>query len=726
MRSNASAIGQRRGQRTTKASSSSSHWIVILLALCATIFVLGLVVGTRILGTPSIDGSSSTTTTTKHKNAEISPLSAAVASRVAPSDINNLILESAKAEVVERRENLLERRKHQQLDPGDVNYNPHHRVDDVLEDYGSDQGEKIINNDELKLKNKIEENRINRGIQNLKQRAMDISHGLLRGRGGSDGKDNIMLMKNSVADKTKDTVKKQTTDEDESNGIRYYPYMMAAVPKDYDFQRYEPLGGSRYVEYKDGDSPYDITDVISRQSDELARSRRYHVLGAMKHIWKSYKDRAFGKDELKPISGDSNNRWGGMGTTLVDSLDTLWLMGLKDEFWEARDWIRDQLVFDTVAGEDRVHGVSFFETTIRSLGGLLAAYDLSRDEAFLTKADDLGSRLVKAYDTPSGLPHSSINIHDGRANDDIGCLADVGTEQIEFRFLARATGKRNYADKTEKAFEQLRKLQPSDGLLFQDLQDGGGNPFFSGDKVSFGAMGDSTYEYMLKIWIQGGRKENKYREMWDKAMSGMHEQLLQKSSPNGLTYIADRYGDARLDRKMDHLVCFMGGSLALSAYTDPQGLNSPRAQRDLKAARAITYTCYQMYARTKSGLAPEFYTFEGDNDMIVSRNAPFYILRPEAVEAFYYLSKLTGDPIYREWGWEIFQSIEKYCKVNHGYASMHNVDNSNSQDDRMESFFMAETLKYLYLLFDPDSEIDILNKHVFNTEAHPLQIFDDQ
>ena len=732
MRSNASAIGQRRGQRTTKASSSS-HWIVILLALCATIFVTGLVVGTRILGTPSIDGSGSTNTKYgAHKNAEISPLSAAVASRVAPSDIQNLILESAKAEVVERRENLLERRKHQQLDPGDVNYNPHHRVDDVLEDFGSDEGETIVNNEGMK-KNSNEENekRISYGIQNLKQRAMDISHGLLCGRGVSD-EDN-MLMKNTgkVEKKADAAVITRTTDED-TNGLRYYPYMMAAVPNDYDFQRYEPLGGSRYVEYKDGDTPYDITDVISRQSDELARSRRYHVLGAMKHIWKSYKEHAFGKDELKPISGDSNNRWGGMGTTLVDSLDTLWIMGLKDEFWEARDWVRDQLAFDTVAGEDSVHGVSFFETTIRSLGGLLAAYDLSRDEAFLTRADDLGSRLVKAYDTPSGLPHSSINIHDGRANDDIGCLADVGTEQIEFRFLARATGKHDYAVKTEKAFEQLQKLQPSDGLLFQDLQDGGGNPFFSGDKVSFGAMGDSTYEYMLKIWIQGGRKESKYRRESEKpqpkykAMSGMHEQLLQKSSPNGLTYIADRYGDARLDHKMDHLVCFMGGSLALSAYTDPLGLNSPRAQRDLKAARAITYTCYQMYARTKSGLAPEFYTFEGKDDMIVSRNAPFYILRPEAVEAFYYLSKLTGDPIYREWGWEIFQSIEKYCKANHGYASLQNVDNSNSQDDRMESFFMAETLKYLYLLFDPDSEIDILNKHVFNTEAHPLKIFDDK
>ena len=98
---------------------------------------------------------------------------------------------------------------------------------------------------------------------------------------------------------------------------------------------------------------------------------------------------------------------------------------------------------------------------------------------------------------------------------------------------------------------------------------------------------------------------------------------------------------------MDHLVCFMGGSLALSAYTDPLGLDSPRAQRDLKAAKAIAYTCYQMYARTKSGLAPEYYQFEGDNDMVVAGRAPFYILRPEAVEAFYYLSRLTGDPIYR-------------------------------------------------------------------------------
>eukprot|EP00584_Thalassiosira_punctigera_P027637 CAMPEP_0172579372 /NCGR_PEP_ID=MMETSP1067-20121228/139214_1 /TAXON_ID=265564 ORGANISM="Thalassiosira punctigera, Strain Tpunct2005C2" /NCGR_SAMPLE_ID=MMETSP1067 /ASSEMBLY_ACC=CAM_ASM_000444 /LENGTH=176 /DNA_ID=CAMNT_0013372091 /DNA_START=781 /DNA_END=1311 /DNA_ORIENTATION=- len=176
---------------------------------------------------------------------------------------------------------------------------------------------------------------------------------------------------------------------------------------------------------------------------------------------------------------------------------------------------------------------------------------------------------------------------------------------------------------------------------------------------------------------------------------------------------------------MDHLACFMGGTLALGAYTDPKGMDSDRARRDLRTARALTYTCYQMYARTNTGIAPEFTDFDGKDDMQVPGNAKFYILRPEAVEAFYYLNKLTGDPICREWGWEVFQSIEKYCKTQYGYGPLKDVNNPHSVEDRMESFFMAETLKYLYLLFDPDSEIDPLNKHVFNTEAHPVSIFKD-
>ena len=136
-------------------------------------------------------------------------------------------------------------------------------------------------------------------------------------------------------------------------------------------------------------------------------------------------------------------------------------------------------------------------------------------------------------------------------------------------------------------------------------------------------MGDSLYEYMLKIWIQGGKKEDKYRQMYDKAIQGMHDELLQVSSPSGLVFIADR-NNGRLDTKMDHLVCFMGGLLALGAYTDPLGLDSERAQRDLKTGKALTYTCYQMYARMNTGIAAEFVQFYQGRDFEIGRNAPHY------------------------------------------------------------------------------------------------------
>ena len=105
-------------------------------------------------------------------------------------------------------------------------------------------------------------------------------------------------------------------------------------------------------------------------------------------------------------------------------------------------------------------------------------------------------------------------------------------------------------------------------------------------------MADSFYEYMLKIWIQGGKVEPMYREMYDLAMQGMHDELLHISTPSGLTYLADQVGPGttkkgkkRVKHKMDHLVCFVGGMLALGAYTDPLGLESTRAQRDLQTAK---------------------------------------------------------------------------------------------------------------------------------------------
>ena len=235
----------------------------------------------------------------------------------------------------------------------------------------------------------------------------------------------------------------------------------------------------------------------------------------------------------------------------------------------------------------------------------------------------------------------------------------------------------------------------------------------------------SAYEYFLKCWLQGGRKQSKYRMMYDKAIQGMHSELLQKSSPSGLWYVAEKVNGSLL-HKFDHLVCFLPGTLALGAATDPYGIESPRAKRDLRTARALAYTCHEVYARTATGLAPEIVKFKEGSDMYVETRDSHYLLRPEAVESFFVLHHITGDPIYREWGWEIFLAIERFCKLPVAYGSYKNVLDPNVKpDDRMESFFLAETIKYLFLLFDPDTDLDIINKHVFNTEAHALTLLSE-
>jgi Glycosyl hydrolase family 47 len=506
-----------------------------------------------------------------------------------------------------------------------------------------------------------------------------------------------------------------------------YPYPLVVVEASYDIgNNFVPLGGARYTEYTTGSSPYRLTTEVLTTSDQVARSRRSHVQKAMQYAWNGYVLNAFGMDEVLPQSGGGSNGWGGQGITLVDALDTLWLMNMKDEFYQARDWVRDHL------DHSHVDHVSVFETTIRDLGGLLSAYDFSGDPVFLDKAIDLGERLLHAFDNShTGLPFGQVSLRDG-ASSNIGwtngnaVLSEFGTLQIEFRYLAQAAGRPELATQVERVFEIMNQISPPNGLFpyyYHNSARSDALPEPGNDKLTFGAMADSFYEYMLKVWIQGGKTEPMYRDMYDKAIEGMHNELLQTSTPSGLVFIADK-NNGQIDKKMDHLVCFMGGLLALGAYTDPLGMDSPRAQRDLQTGKALTYTCYQMYARMKTGISAEYVQFVDSSDFQIGRGAPHYLLRPEAVESFFILNQLTGDPVYREWGWEVFQAIEKYCKAKYAYGALSNVQDVHGQPrDKMESFFLAETLKYLYLLQDPDTEIDLLGKHVFNTEAHPLRIF---
>ncbi|PPQ73267.1 hypothetical protein CVT26_015225 [Gymnopilus dilepis] len=500
-------------------------------------------------------------------------------------------------------------------------------------------------------------------------------------------------------------------------------------------------------------------------------TKRDAIVEAFKHAWSAYERDAMGSDEYYPLSKKGSNLVdaGGIGYTVADAIDTMQIMGLQEEYQRARDWIANNLTFE------RDGQFNTFETTIRVLGGLLTAYHLSdEDPIFLEKAKDLADRLMPVFDTPSGLPRSLVNLAQKKGYDEpqmpnIVSTAEAATLQLELRYLSFLTGEDEYWDKAEgvrltselgrpglnvvQVMRVIKATSLPSGLaaIYMSAETG----VFLFSEIRLGSRGDSFYEYLLKQYLQTDKSEPMYLEMYRNAMEGIHTTLVHKGVNNGLIYTAEVHPDRlpdgsiswRLAPKQDHLVCFLGGSLMLGATTTglvgtsvsvpplPDELTET-GQRDWKLGYELIETCMDTH-KTATGLAPEivhFYTAEdGDvsdkkRDWYIKGNenpaAPSYDARPETVESLFLAYRLTGNQKYRDYGWQIFQAIEKFCKVDEGgYTSILNVDDANSERlDKMETFFLSETLKYLYLLFS-DSSLLPLDKYVFNTEAHPLPIF---
>jgi len=390
-------------------------------------------------------------------------------------------------------------------------------------------------------------------------------------------------------------------------------------------------------------------------------------------------------------------------------------MGFKEDFALARDWIAAHLHFDFSAP------VSVFETVIRSLGGLITAYELSDDRVFLTKATELADVLLKAFSsTPTGLPCTALNFRTGSCTfpswtGGSAILSEYGTIQLELKALTQHTGDPKYAAAAMRVMKLLHSLPSIHGLAPTYLSPKTGR--FTNAVLTLGALGDSYYEYLLKQWVHTGKREPWLRRMYDRAVDGMTGYLLFESTPNRLPYIAEHNGRAYV-HKMDHLACFVGAMLALGAQD-----GRPNDQRDLAVAEGIVETCFQMYARQPTGLSPEYAQFaRAQNDFQVPSNAKYNILRPEAIESIFYLHYYTRKPKYRDMGWAMWQAFEKWSRTDSGYAAIPNVlDTTGRQEDKMESFWLAETVKYFFLLFDPTDPIR-LEEYVFNTEAHPLRI----
>ncbi|XP_055371489.1 mannosyl-oligosaccharide alpha-1,2-mannosidase IA isoform X2 [Condylostylus longicornis] len=454
--------------------------------------------------------------------------------------------------------------------------------------------------------------------------------------------------------------------------------------------------------------------------DPSIRIKRNKVKEMMKHAWDNYKLYAWGKNELRPLSqrAHSGSIFGSheLGATIIDGLDTLFIMGMNNEYEEGKDWIARKFSLDNITAE-----LSIFETNIRFIGGLLTLYAFTGDQMYKEKAQHVADKLLPAFQTPTGIPYALVNTKTGIsknygwASGGSSILSEFGTLHLEFSYLSDITGNPLYKERVQNIRQVLKEIEKPKGLYPNYLNPKTGK--WGQQHMSLGALGDSFYEYLLKAWIQSGQTDEEARQMYDDAMKAIVEKMVRTSN-SGLIYVSDLKFD-RLEHKMDHLACFAGGLFAMGANSR----QNDNTEKFWEVGKGLTNTCHESYDRTPTKLGPEAFRF---TDAIEARalkaQEKYYILRPETYESYFILWRLTHDQKYRDWGWEAIQALEKHCRTPHGYCGLKNVYMEDPQkDDVQQSFFLAESLKYLYLLFSDDSLLS-LDEWVFNTEAHPLPI----
>lgn len=431
------------------------------------------------------------------------------------------------------------------------------------------------------------------------------------------------------------------------------------------------------------------TSIAMSDADQAAMAAQ--VRAEALYAWNGYKQYAWGHDELKPLSKQPFD-WYGPGHSLlmtpVDALDTLVLMGLNQQADEARKLIDTQLNFN----QDIY--VKDFEITIRLMGGLLSGYQLTGDKRLLELADDLGRRMLPIFDSPTGMPYEYVNLRTGAVRGTRSNPAEIGSLFIEYGMLARLTGRQEYSSKAKRAVVELYKRSSRIGLVGSgiDVETG------AWTDPTAGIMGgiDSYYEYLLKASILFG--DSDCAQMWRKSEIAI-DQYLSDPMPGSLWYgQADMNTGKRTHTYYGALDAFFPAVLALSG--------------DLERGERLQDSSYRMW--TLAGVEPD--RLDYSTMKIVG---PAYPLRPEIIESTYYLYHYTHDPKYLAMGKTYFDALKKYCRTDDGYASLADV-RTKQQSDSMPSYFFAETLKYLYLLYAPDSTLDF-DAVIFNTEAHPMK-----
>ncbi|XP_020650757.3 ER degradation-enhancing alpha-mannosidase-like protein 3 isoform X3 [Pogona vitticeps] len=461
------------------------------------------------------------------------------------------------------------------------------------------------------------------------------------------------------------------------------------------------------------------TPAVQAMSREEKRHLGNQVVEMFDHAYSNYMEHAYPADELMPLTcrgrvrgqepsrGDVDDALGKFSLTLIDTLDTLVVLNKTKEFEEAVK----KVIGDVNLDNDIV--VSVFETNIRVLGGLLGGHSVAimlkekgemqwYNGELLHMAKQLGYKLLPAFNTTSGLPYPRVNLKFGVRSPEARtgtetdtCTACAGTLILEFAALSRFTGASVFEEYARKALDFLwEKRQRSSNLVGVTIN------IHTGDWVrkdsGVGAGIDSYYEYLLKAYVLLG--DDSFLERFNTHYDAIMRYI---SQPPLLLDVHIHKPMLNARTWMDSLLAFFPGLQVLKG--------------DIRPAIETHEMLYQVIK--KHNFLPEAFT----TDFRV--HWAQHPLRPEFAESTYFLYKATGDPYYLEVGKTLIENLNKYARVPCGFAAMKDV-RTGSHEDRMDSFFLAEMFKYLYLLFTDKEDLNFdIEDYIFTTEAHLLPLW---
>jgi mannosyl-oligosaccharide alpha-1,2-mannosidase len=418
------------------------------------------------------------------------------------------------------------------------------------------------------------------------------------------------------------------------------------------------------------------------------------VRAEMRWAWRNYREHAWGKDQIKPISGGYESfplKDHHLGLSLIEALDTLWIMSLDDEFRDGVDWVKANLSFD-VDGE-----VSVFETSIRLVGGLLSAYHACGDPLLLVKARDCADRLLPSFAaSPLGIPHRYINLKTGALRDPITNPAETGTFIPEFGFLSRATGDDRYRAAAKRAQVSMFERRSKIGLLADAIDCMTGE--WKSRRATIGPPSDSYYEYLWDGWDLLGDRDclGMYRACTSAILK---HQPLRRGANLWFANVDFETGKP-LDAEQDELGSFYGGLLAQGGH------------RALGAAHTRTWARVQ----ARYGVLPE--SIDSTDLRALSTTND---LRPELADAAFNHWLLDRREEWRHVVRDHYLAMKRWNRARYGYADLADVTTKPKvQSDHCPGYWWSEQMKYYYLIFADTPRVDYRRLYL-STEGNVLR-----